>query len=174
MPILFSSATHGCAPRTAVIVEPGFTIFLQDHYALLTVANPKVVLGDTKMNRACIIATLFLTVRLAAAAQSTVTTPTLSAPMSSHKLHNAIKSAQSSAQYKQLATYYHQQEGIYRARATEEKIEEDRRAKVNVASYQKYPRPVDSSRYRYEMFSADADRAAVQAAHWDQLATGTP
>jgi len=125
------------------------------------------------MNRVCIIATLFFMVQLAEA-QSTVVAPTLSAPMFSNELQSAIKSAQSRAQYKQLATYYRQQEVIYRARAEKEKIEADRREKVNAASYQKYPRPIDSSQYRYEMFSADADHAAVQAAHWDQLAAGTP
>ena len=125
------------------------------------------------MNRTCLlIATLSLVVPLAASAQSTSQTAVLSTPMSASELQSLIKSAHSTAQYQQLATYYHQQETMYRSKAADEKAERDRRAQVNAALMQKYPRPVDSSQYRYEAFSADADRAAVQAAHYDQLATG--
>jgi len=126
------------------------------------------------MNRTCLlIATLSLVVPLAAAAQSTSQTAGLSTPMSAGELQSLVKSAHSTAQYQQLATYYHQQEATYRSKAADEKAERDRRAQVNAALMQKYPRPVDSSEYRYEAFSADADRAAAQAAHYDQLATGT-
>ena len=126
------------------------------------------------MNRTCLlIATLFLVVPLTAPAQSTGQTATLSTPMSASELQSLIKSAHGTAQYQQLATYYHQQETMYRSKAADEKAERDRRAQVNAALMQKYPRPVDSSEYRYEAFSADADRAAVQAAHYDQLATGS-
>ena len=127
------------------------------------------------MNRTCLlIATLFLVVPLGAPAQSTSQTAGLSAPISTSELQSLIKSAHSTAQYQQLATYYHQQETMYRSKAADEKAERDRRAQVNAALMQKYPRPVDSSEYRYEAFSADADRAAARAAHYDQLATGTP
>ena len=126
------------------------------------------------MNRVCLlIATLSLVVPLAAPAQSTGQTAVLSTPMSASELQSLIKSAHSTAQYQQLATYYHQQETMYRSKAADEKAERDRRAQVNAALMQKYPRPVDSSEYRYEAFTADADHAAVQAAHYDQLATGT-
>jgi hypothetical protein len=125
------------------------------------------------MNRTCLLlATLSLAVPLASPAQSTGQTAELSSPMSASELQSLIKSAHSTAQYQQLATYYHQRETMYRSKAADEKAERDRRAQVNAALMQKYPRPVDSSQYRYEAFSADADRAAVQAAHYDQLATG--
>jgi hypothetical protein len=126
------------------------------------------------MNRTCLlIATLSLVVPLAASAQSTSQTTGLSAQISASELQSLIKSAHSTNQYQQLATYYHQQETMYRSKAADEKAERDRRAQVNAALMQKYPRPVDSSEYRYEAFSADADRAAVQADHYDRLATGT-
>jgi hypothetical protein len=125
------------------------------------------------MNRTCLlIATLSLIVPLGASGQSTVQTAGISTPMSASELQSLIKSAHTTEQYQQLATYYHQREAMYRSKAADEKAERDRRAQVNAALMQKYPRPVDSSEYRYEAFSADADHAAVQAAHYDQLATG--
>jgi len=80
--------------------------------------------------------------------------------------------ANTPADYKQLAGYYHQQEAKYRAEAAAEKAERDRRAQVNASVYQKYPRPVDSSQYRYESYTTDADQAALKAQHYEQLAAG--
>ena len=126
------------------------------------------------MNRTCLLnAALLLAIPVAVLAQSASQTTSSFAPMSKHELQPLIKSAHSSAEYKQLATYYHHQEAIYRAKAADERAERDRRAKVNAALYQKYPRPVDSSQYRYEAFSADADKAYIQATHFDQLAART-
>jgi len=85
-------------------------------------------------------------------------------------VQSLIKSAHSSAQYTQIAGYYHQREAMYRAKAAEEKAERDRRAQVNAALMQKYPRPVDSAQYLYESYLSDANSAAVQAQHYDQLA----
>jgi hypothetical protein len=79
-------------------------------------------------------------------------------------------SAHSSAQYQQLAGYFHQQEAKFRAEAAAEKAERDRRAQVNAGLMQKYPRPVDSAQYLYESYVANADSAALQAQHFDQLA----
>jgi hypothetical protein len=70
----------------------------------------------------------------------------------------------------QLAEYFHQRETAYRAEAAAEKIERDRRAQVNAALYQKFPRPVDSAQYFYQSYLADADSADLQARHYDQLA----
>lgn len=122
------------------------------------------------MNRAfLLIATFSFALPLAARTQSTAQSADLSTSMSGQKLQSLTKSAHTNAQYKQLATYYHQEETIYRAKAADEKAERDRRAQINAALYQKYPRPVDSSEYRYEAFSVDADHAAAQAQHYDQL-----
>ena len=76
-------------------------------------------------------------------------------------------------QYKQLADYFHQQEAKYRAEAAAEKIERDRRAQVNAGLMQKYPRPVDTAQYLYESYVSQADDAALQAQHFDQLASAT-
>lgn len=59
---------------------------------------------------------------------------------------------------------------MYRTKAAEEWAERDRRAHVNAALMQKYPRPVDSDQSLYERYSADADRAAARYRYYDQLA----
>jgi hypothetical protein len=123
------------------------------------------------MNRTMIlVATLSLALPLAGIAQSSTETANVSMPMSGPELHSLIKTAHSSAQYKQLADYFHQKEVKCEADAAAEKIERDRRAQVNAGLYQKYPRPVDSAEYRYEADLADAKSAATQAQHYDQLA----
>jgi len=111
---------------------------------------------------------------LAVAAQSTTQTANLSVPMTGHEVQSLIKSAHSAAEYKQIADYYHQREAMYRAKAADEKAERDRRAQVNAALMQKYPRPVDSAQYLYESYLSDANSAAVQAQHYDQLAGAQP
>jgi hypothetical protein len=105
-------------------------------------------------------------------AQSSAQNASATAPLSAQELHSLIKSANSSAEYKQLASYFHQQEMDYRAKAAAEKIELDRRSQVNAALYQKYPRPADSARYLYESYLSDANGAALQAQHYEQLAGG--
>jgi hypothetical protein len=125
------------------------------------------------MNRILIVVTvLSLTFPLAGIAQSTTQTASLSAPLTAQDAHSLMRSAHSDAQYRQLAGYFHQQEADYRAKAAAEKIERDRRAQVNAGLYQKYPRPVDSAQYLYESYVTSADSAALQARHYDLLASG--
>ena len=123
------------------------------------------------MNRTMIAAAILsLAFPLAGLAQSPVQNASLSAPISAHDVHNLIKSANSKAQYQRLATYFHQQEARYRAEAVAEKAERDRRAEINQGMMQKYPRPVDSAQNRYESYVSQADNAALQARHYEQLA----
>jgi hypothetical protein len=125
------------------------------------------------MNRTSIaVGILSFALSLAGAAQSTVQTASLSAPLSAHDVHNLMKTARNVAEYQQLAGYFHQQEAQYRAEATAEKAERDRRAQVNAGLTQKYPRPVDSAQYLYDSYVSQADNAALQARHYDQLAAG--
>jgi hypothetical protein len=124
------------------------------------------------MNRTLqVVATLSLAFPLAAIAQSTQTA-SVTAPVSAQEVHELIKSAHTSTQYKELASYYHQQEAGYRAKAAAEKVERDRRAQVDAGLYQKYPRPVDSAQALYDSYISSADSAALQARHYDQLAGG--
>ena len=105
-----------------------------------------------------VITTISLLLPVGLSAQS----PPQTATMSSHELHTLIKNAHSSAEYTHLAGYFRRQEAMYRTKAAEERAERDRRAHVNAALMQKYPRPVDSAQSLYERYSADADRAAAQ------------
>lgn len=123
------------------------------------------------MNRSlALVATLSLALPLAGMAQSSTQTASLSAPMTPREVHSLMRSAHESAQYKQIADYFHQQEAKFRAEAAAEKNERDRRAQVNASLMQKYPRPVDSAQYLYESYVSQADSAALQAQHFDQLA----
>ena len=125
------------------------------------------------MNRALITAaTIVFAFPLAGMAQSTTQTATLTPHISAQDVRALIKSAHSTAEYKQLSAYYRQQEAKFRAEAAAEKVERDRRAQVNAALYQKYPRPVDSAQYLYQSYTADADSAALHAQHYEQLAEG--
>jgi hypothetical protein len=124
------------------------------------------------MNRTLIIAAALITFPLMGMTQSTTQTANLTIPLTANEAHSLMKSAHSTEQYKQLAGYFHQQEAVYRAKAADEKIERDRRAQVNAGLYQKYPRPVDSAQSLYESYVSGADRAAFEARHYDQLATG--
>ena len=123
------------------------------------------------MNRILVVAALSLTFPLAGMAQSTTQTASLSTPISPREVHGLVLSAHTGAQYQQLASYFHQQEAQYRAEAVAEKAERDRRAQVNAGLMQKYPRPVDSAQYLYESYVSQADSAALQARHYEQLAT---
>jgi hypothetical protein len=126
------------------------------------------------MNRILIVAALAFSFPLAGLTQSTTQAANVTMPMSPREVHSLIKSAHSSEQYKQLAGYFHQREADDRAKAAAEKVELDRRAAVNAGLYQKYPRPVDAAKSIYDSYVSDADSAALQARHYDQLATAQP
>jgi hypothetical protein len=96
--------------------------------------------------------------------------PVQTATISSHELHLLIKSAHSSAEYRQIASYFRLQGTIDHAKAADERAERDRRAHVNAALMQKYPRPVDLAQGFYEQYSADADQADALSRYYDHLA----
>ena len=126
------------------------------------------------MNRTLIlVATLSLTSAVAGMAQSAVQTASATALAPANEVHSLMKTAHSSAQYKQIAEYLHQREMAYRAKADAERIEQARRSQVNAGLAQKYPRPVDSAQYLYQSYLYEAETAATQARHYEQLA-GTP
>jgi len=124
------------------------------------------------MNRILIVvATLSLTIPLAGMAQPTAQTASQPAQMSRQELHSLMQNAHDSAQYKQLADYFHQQEAVCRAKAAEEKIELDRRVQANLGGEElKRPNPTDSARRLYESYSYDADHNGDLAQHYEQLA----
>ena len=83
------------------------------------------------MNRSLVLAaTLSLAFPFAGMAQSSMQTASLSAPMTPREVHSLMRSAHDSAQYKQIAGYFHQQEAKFRAEAAAEAVERDRRLRT--------------------------------------------
>ena len=96
----------------------------------------------------------------------------MNAGMSHAQLEQMLHSARTVEQYQMLAGYFHAQQLVFEEKAQAEKVEWDRRSQITAASYQKYPRPADSSRNRYEYFTYEAQQMAQQAAHFESLSTG--
>jgi hypothetical protein len=96
----------------------------------------------------------------------------MSAGMSQAQAEQMLHSARTVEQYQMLAGYFHERQLVFEEKAQAEKAEWDRRSQITAASYQKYPRPADSSRNRYEYFTYEAQQMAQQAAHFESLSTG--
>lgn len=92
---------------------------------------------------------------------------------SSAELQTMIRSAHSTQQYQTLATYFRSRQEAFEKQALAEKTEWNRRSQITAAVYQKYPRPVDSSRNRYECLMYEANQMGQQAAHYESLSTNS-
>lgn len=92
-----------------------------------------------------------------------------SLPTASELKHMASV-AHSAEDYKALALSYSNWETDYLNRAAAEKQEMERRSQSIVLTAAKYPRPVDSSRNRYEYFSYKAREMATQSEKFSALA----
>ena len=91
-------------------------------------------------------------------------------PQYSHaELQKMIAEAHTAQQYQALATYFRSRQQALERQAQSEKVEWDRRSQITAATYQKYPRPADSSRNRYEYFAYEAQQMSQQAAHFESL-----
>ena len=93
----------------------------------------------------------------------------MNAGMSPAQAEQMLRSAHTVEQYKMLASYFHERQLVYEEKAQAEKQEWERRSQITAASYQKYPRPADSSRNRYEYFTYEAQQMSDQAAHYESL-----
>jgi hypothetical protein len=81
-----------------------------------------------------------------------------------------LRSAHSTTQYHVLAIYFHQQQTALDLEAQAEKAEWQSRSRNSAGMAAKYPRPADSSRFRYEYLKSKAETAARHAAHFEELA----
>ena len=97
----------------------------------------------------------------------------MNAGMSPAQAEQMLHSARTVEQYQMLAGYFHARQLVFEEKPQAEKAEWDRRSQITAASYQKYPRPADSSRNRYEYFTYEAQQMAQQAAHFESLSTST-
>jgi hypothetical protein len=96
-----------------------------------------------------------------------------SAPHYTHsELRKMIQEAHTDQQYKVLASYFRSQQQTFERQAQAEKVEWDRRSQNVTGAVAKYPRPVDSSKNRYEYFTYEAQQMGQQAAHYESLASG--
>jgi hypothetical protein len=80
-----------------------------------------------------------------------------------------IRDAHTAQQYHDLATYFRERQQYFEQQAQSEKIEWDRRSQNVTGPAAKYPRPVDSSRNRYEYFTYEAQQMASRADYFDSL-----
>jgi hypothetical protein len=95
----------------------------------------------------------------------------MNAGLSHAQVEQMLRSAHTVEQYTMLASYFHSQQVVFEEKAQSEKQEWDRRSQITAATYQKYPRPADSSRNRYEYFTSQAQDMGDKAAHYESLAT---
>ncbi len=85
-------------------------------------------------------------------------------------LKRMIQSAHTADQYASLASYYKWRESELEQQARGELVEWDRRSQFVGGIEEKYPRPVDSSRNRYEYFTYEAGQMSRKAAYYQDLA----
>jgi hypothetical protein len=80
-----------------------------------------------------------------------------------------IREAHTQQQYQTLAEYFRSQQQAFEKQAQSEKVEWDHRSLNVTGPAAKYPRPVDSSRNRYEYFIYEAEKMGLQAAYFESL-----
>jgi hypothetical protein len=93
----------------------------------------------------------------------------VSANYSSGELKAMMRNAHTQQDDQMLATYFRGRQQSFEQKAQAEKVEWDRRSQNVTSVSEKYPRPVDSSKYRYEYFTYEAQQMSQQAAHYEQL-----
>jgi hypothetical protein len=84
-----------------------------------------------------------------------------------------IQEAHTDQQYNELASYFRSRQQGYEQQAQAEKHEWAQRSQDVTSVAAKYPRPVDSSKNRYEYFTYEAGKMSEQAAHYERLAGKT-
>jgi hypothetical protein len=80
-----------------------------------------------------------------------------------------IRDAHTAQQYHEIATYFESRQQSFEQQAQSEKLEWKRRSQNVTGPAAKYPRPVDSSRNRYEYFTYEAQQMAQQVQHFESL-----
>lgn len=89
--------------------------------------------------------------------------------LSRSELHKMIATAHSPEQYQELASYFRWRQQVFQMRAHEELVQWDQRSQIVWSIAEKYPRPVDSSRNRYEYFSYEEQQMSQKAAYYEKL-----
>ncbi len=112
-----------------------------------------------------------LTAALAAITLSTGCAYAGSAPnLSRGELKKIIRSAHTGDDYASLAIYFKWRQGELAQKASAQLEEWYRRSRLVSGFAARYPRPMDSSRNRYESFTRQAWRMGQKAAYYENLA----
>jgi hypothetical protein len=82
-----------------------------------------------------------------------------------------IRQAHTPQEYQVLAGYFRSRQQKFEQQAQAEKEEWQRRSQNVTGPAAKWPRPVDSSKNRYDYFTCQANQMAQQAARYESLAT---
>jgi hypothetical protein len=105
-----------------------------------------------------------------ASAQGAASSSETSAPYTQAQVKQLVSSANSTEQYKALASYFGKQHKDYLKQATQEKAEMERRSQNVTGVLAKYPRPVDSARNLYEYYMYKASEAGAMEAKYSRMA----
>jgi hypothetical protein len=89
---------------------------------------------------------------------------------SQSEIRQMIHDAHSAEQYQAIASYFRSRQQSFEQQAQSEKVEWGRRSQITSGPAEKYPRPVDSSKNRYEYFTYEAQQMGQQADHFNSLA----
>ena len=88
------------------------------------------------------------------------------------EIRRMVREAHTGDQYRELAAYFRARQQDFHQSAREEHAEWARRAMVmNFGLAAKYPGPVDSSRYRYEYFTAESAEMSHKASYYEGMAS---
>ncbi len=94
------------------------------------------------------------------------------APHYSHsELRKMIQEAHTDQQYMELASYFRSRQQDFEQQAQSEKLEWTRQGQNVTGSAAKYPRPIDSSKSRYEYLTYEAEQMSQRASHYESLST---
>jgi hypothetical protein len=89
------------------------------------------------------------------------------------ELKKMIGEAHTAEQYNTLATYFESQEQNYEQKAVVERHEWHQLSHGFMTMNQRYPRPADASRNRYEYFSSKALQMNSRASYYQRLAANS-
>lgn len=120
-------------------------------------------------NSLCILLLLALSVSTTCLASGE---PSPAVHLSHSEVQKMIREAHTPQQFEALAAYFRTQQQGFEKQAQSEKQEWERRSQNVTGPAAKYPRPVDSSRNRFEYFNYEARQMAQQTAHFESLSAG--
>jgi len=112
-------------------------------------------------------------VTMMAAVMAQAQTANESGSYSRAELSKLTHEARTWEQYQTLASYYRFRQQVFQQQAKLDLTEWARRSLYVTGPAAKYPRPVDSAKYRYQYFSYESEQMRLQADRYQRLAAST-